>query len=98
VKDTAGAPADLLPNVKKNFNAKKLCMFFFFFFFFLKLIINSFFYIGRKAAFSIRAVNRMATLAHVEHDGKAQMREDIFKYKEESAKVSCCRFSVYLVL
>jgi hypothetical protein len=56
---------------------------------FLKLII--FFDIGRKAAFGIRAVNRMATLAHAEHDtGKAQMREDIFKYKEESAKVCCC--------
>ena len=60
---------------------------FFFLFTFLKLIIII--DIGRKAAFGIRAVNRMATLAHVEHDGKAQMREDIFKYKEESAKVCC---------
>ena len=82
-----GAPRDLLPDVKKHFNAKKLCMFFFFLFTFLKLIIII--DIGRKAAFGIRAVNRMATLAHVEHDGKAQMREDIFKYKEESAKVCC---------
>lgn len=58
----------------------------------LKLIF--FFDIGRKAAHSIRAVNRMATLAHVEHDpGRAQMREDIYKYKEESAKV-CWSFSV----
>ena len=62
-------------------------MYVFFLFTFLKLIIS--FDIGRKAAFGIRAVNRMATLAHVEHDGKAQMREDIFKYKEESAKVCC---------
>jgi len=47
-----------------------------------------FFDIGRKAAFSIKAVHRMASLAHSEHDtGKAQMREDIYKYKEESAKV-----------
>jgi hypothetical protein len=51
----------------------------------LKLI---FFDIGHKAAFSIKAVNRMASLAHSAHDhGKAQMREDIFKYKEESARV-----------
>ena len=59
----------------------------------LKLICYLF-DIGRKAAHSIRAVNRMATLAHVEHDpGKAQMREDIYKYKEESAKV-CWPFYV----
>jgi hypothetical protein len=52
---------------------------------FLKLI---FFDIGRKAAFSIKAVNRMATLAHIEHDpGKIQMRENISKFKEESARV-----------
>ena len=81
-----GAPRDLLPEVKKHFNAKKLCMFFFLFTFLKLIIIID---IGRKAAFGIRAVNRMATLAHVEHDGKAQMREDIFKYKEESAKVCC---------
>ena len=53
--------------------------------------------IGRKAALSIKAVNRMASLAHhsehdlhPEHDpGKAQMRKDISKYKEESARVRC---------
>ena len=32
----------------------------------------------------------MQTLAHVDHDSGAQMREDIFKYKEESAKVRFC--------
>jgi len=68
-----GGPADLLPNVKRAFNAKQL---------------------WRKAALSIKAVNRMASLAHhsehdlhPEHDsGKAQMRKDISKYKEESAR------------
>ncbi|KAF8809413.1 Pkinase-domain-containing protein [Phlegmacium glaucopus] len=59
-----GGPADLLPNVKRAFNAKQL---------------------WRKAAFSIKAVNRMASLAHSD-PGKAQMREDISKYKEESAR------------
>ena len=44
--------------------------------------------IGKKAAFSIRAVTRMATLAHAEHDtGRAEMRDNVFRYKEESAKV-----------
>lgn len=91
--DTAGGPTDLLPNVKRNFNAKKLCTFSFFFwlkFFFecLKLKIILFLDIGKKAAFSIRAVTRMATLAHAEHDtGRAEMRDNVFRYKEESAKV-----------
>ena len=53
-------------------------------------IISFFDDVGRKAAFGIRAVNRMQTLAHVDHDSGAQMREDIFKYKEESAKVRFC--------
>ena len=48
-------------------------------------------FIGRKAANSIRAVNRMASLAHSEsyHGdlGKAQMRADILNYKEESERV-----------
>jgi serine/threonine protein kinase len=66
VPGPTGSPADLLPHVKRAFNAKQL---------------------WRKAAFSIKAVNRMATLAHMEHDpGKVQMRADISKYKEESAK------------
>ena len=49
----------------------------------MKLIYD----VGKKAAFGIRAVTRMATLAHIEHDTGAQIREDVFKYKEESAKV-----------
>jgi hypothetical protein len=65
----------------------------------VKLIL---FDIGRKAAFSIKAVNRMASLAHMEHDsGKAQMREAISKYKEESARVCwlfLLRFSTRLIV
>ncbi|PPQ70548.1 hypothetical protein CVT26_013135 [Gymnopilus dilepis] len=61
-----GGPADLLPNVMKAFNAKKL---------------------WRKATSTIKAVNRMTIL--VQSDSPlAQMREDINKYKEESARVS----------
>ncbi|KAF8153278.1 kinase-like domain-containing protein [Crassisporium funariophilum] len=60
-----GGMADLLPNVKKAFNAKQL---------------------WRKAAFSIKAVNRMASLAHSDPTGMVKMREDISKYKEESAR------------
>ncbi|KAF8964827.1 kinase-like domain-containing protein [Flammula alnicola] len=59
-----GGPADLLPNVKKAFNAKKL---------------------WRKATSTIKAVNRMAILAHAD-SGLAQMRENLNQYKEESAR------------
>lgn len=59
-----GEPTDLLPNVKKAFNAKKL---------------------WRKAAFSIKAMNRMASLAH-SHPEAALIRENVHKYKEESAR------------
>ena len=42
---------------------------------------------GRKATSTIKAVNRMTIL--VQSDSPlAQMREDINKYKEESARVS----------
>jgi len=57
-------PTDLLPHVKKAFNAKQL---------------------WRKAAFSIRAMNRMATLAGHGSD-LSQLREDLEQYKEESAR------------
>jgi len=59
-----GEPTDLLPNVKKAFNAKQL---------------------WRKAAFSIKAMNRMASLAH-SHPEAALIRENLYKYKEESAR------------
>jgi len=62
---TAG-PTDLLPHVKKAFNAKQL---------------------WRKAAFSIRAMNRMATLAANHHSTDAtRLRDDLQQYKEESAR------------
>ena len=68
-----GEPTDLLPSVKKAFNAKKL---------------------WRKAAFSIKAMNRMATLAH-SHPEAALIRENVHKYKEESARV---RFRRWIIL
>lgn len=57
-------PTDLLPHVKKAFNAKHL---------------------WRKAAFSIRAMNRMATLAGHGHD-VTRLHDDLQQYKEESAR------------
>ncbi|KAK7449245.1 Calcium/calmodulin-dependent protein kinase type I [Stygiomarasmius scandens] len=61
-----GGPADLLPHVKKAFNAKKL---------------------WRKAAFSIRALNRMSTLAAGHPDPERQnLQENVIKFKEESEK------------
>lgn len=66
VPSADGAPTDLLPHVKKAFNAKLL---------------------WRKAGFSIRAMNRMSTLAHSHHNAEhAKIRDDLHQYKEESAK------------
>jgi serine/threonine protein kinase len=59
-----GRPADLLPNVKRAFNAKAA---------------------WRKAAFGIRAMNRMASLAAAS-DEASIMRANVSKYKEESEK------------
>ncbi|KAJ2914577.1 hypothetical protein MD484_g5851, partial [Candolleomyces efflorescens] len=59
-----GRPADLLPNVKRAFNAKAA---------------------WRKAAFGIRAMNRMASLAAAS-DEVSIMRANVNKYKEESEK------------
>ncbi|KAL0946273.1 hypothetical protein HGRIS_012525 [Hohenbuehelia grisea] len=61
-------PTDLLPHVKKAFNAKKL---------------------WRKAAFSIRAVNRMSALVGAGLGGdsdRAILSENLRKFKEESEK------------
>ncbi|TFK31414.1 kinase-like domain-containing protein [Crucibulum laeve] len=60
-----GGPADLLPHVKKAFDARKL---------------------WRKAAFSIRAMNRMAALAGASTTDASKLREDLTKYKEESER------------
>ncbi|KAJ4490429.1 kinase-like domain-containing protein [Lentinula aciculospora] len=66
-----GGPTDLLPHVKKAFNAKGL---------------------WRKAAFSIRALNRMTMLAGSgytfsnNHAEAQRLRADVATYKEESEK------------
>ncbi|KAG6817017.1 hypothetical protein H0H87_000639 [Tephrocybe sp. NHM501043] len=66
VTDSTGAPTDLLPHVKKAFNAKHL---------------------WRKAGFSIRAMNRMASMASTSQSAAAeQIRNNLEQYKEESAK------------
>jgi len=62
----SGGPTDLLPHVKRAFNAKQL---------------------WKKAAFSIRAVNRMTALAHHSLGPDVMtLSETLKKYKEESAK------------
>ena len=43
--------------------------------------------VGRKATSTIKAVNRMAILAHADVSGAAKMRAEVNKYKEESEKV-----------
>lgn len=80
-----GGPADLLPNVKKAFNAKQLCTSPF------PLCVSgqrlNLGAVGRKATSTIKAVNRMTLLAHAEVSGHAKIREEVNKYKEESARV-----------
>lgn len=74
-----GRPADLLPNVKRAFNAKAA---------------------WRKAAFGIRAMNRMASLAQA-NDEASIMRANVNKYKEESEKEDievCCGVSSSLTM
>ena len=53
--------------------------------------------VGRKAAFGIRAMTRLQSLPHLDHDTGAQMREEIVKYKEESAEVCLDCFVVKLL-
>lgn len=65
VASTDGKPADLLPTVKRNFNAKAA---------------------WRKAGLSVRALNRMQSLAGVVNDEAAKMRADLDAYKAESEK------------
>jgi calcium/calmodulin-dependent protein kinase I len=62
--DREGAPKDLLPNVKRAFDAKQL---------------------WRKAASTIKAVNRMTLLAHPEAGSLQALRANVAQYKEESA-------------
>lgn len=67
VTDKEGvAPVDLLPHVKKAFDAKQL---------------------WKKAAFSIKALNRMTMLVSGGLDkDAAELSENLKKYKEESAR------------
>ena len=83
---TDGAPADLLPHVKKAFDAKQLCRCH------GRLgmeMTETVVFVGRKATSTIKAVNRMASLAHADNH-MAQMRENVNMYKEESARVRFC--------
>ena len=58
----------------------------------LLIVLRSF--VGRKATSTIKAVNRMASLAHHDHLVVVEMRENVNKYKEESARVRWLSFRV----
>ncbi|KAJ7231314.1 kinase-like domain-containing protein [Mycena rebaudengoi] len=64
VPDPEGEPHDLLPHVKKAFNAKLT---------------------WRKAAFSIKALNRMTAMAGYLSTDAQTLSEDVKRFKEESA-------------
>ncbi|KAG7095556.1 hypothetical protein E1B28_006294 [Marasmius oreades] len=67
VPSSNGEPTDLLPHVKKAFNARQL---------------------WRKAAFGIRALNRMSALAGVGPDAQKlkELKGELSRFKEESEK------------
>lgn len=86
--DREGAPKDLLPNVKRAFDAKQLCTSYSHTF--VVLACSDLFWLllldtGRKAASTIKAVNRMTLLAHPEAGSLQQLRASVAQYKEESA-------------
>lgn len=83
VTDSTGAATDLLPQVKKNFDAKKTCqsgLFLAPFLFFLIDPLN----IVRKAVFTMMAMKRMSSLASPVAE---TFSRDLQQYKEESEKV-----------
>jgi len=63
--DKQGGPTDLLPHVRKAFDAKKTF---------------------RKAVLGMMAMKRMSLLAHHLTPEQRALEQDVFKYKEESAK------------
>jgi calcium/calmodulin-dependent protein kinase I len=85
VTDHTGAAADLLPQVKKNFDAKKTCTSFYFW---LTTGYPSptFLNIVRKAVFTMMAMKRMTTLASLS-PGAEDFNRNLQQYKEESEKV-----------
>lgn len=84
VTDSTGGATDLLPQVKKNFDAKKTCKSRFQLF--DDRFSSAFLHTVRKAVFTMMAMKRMTTLASLS-PGAEDFNRNLLQYKEESEKV-----------
>lgn len=81
-----GEPADLLPHVRKAFNARRTCAFRF-----RSVQVKCILMIApiravRKAVFSMMAMKRMSILAQHLTPEHHQLNEDVYQFKQESEK------------
>ena len=88
-----GEPTDLLPHVRKAFNARRTCTLFSFRL--ARCILTTEpIHAVRKAVFSMMAMKRMTMLAHDHHQlshlspEQHQLNEEVFQLKQESEKES----------
>ena len=86
VADHTGAAADLLPQVKRGFDAKGTCEHLLFFALLLTVSHRPLLLTVRKAVFTMMAMKRMSTLVSLSPGAQAFGR-NLAKYKEESEKV-----------
>jgi calcium/calmodulin-dependent protein kinase I len=83
VENETGEPRDLLPHVRKAFDARKTCAphipp--------LVELLNVTFLTVRKAVFGMMAMKRMSTLAHHMSPEAHKLNEDLYQFKQESEK------------
>ena len=88
VEAANGEPTDLLPHVRKAFNARRTCTFRFRFVPLECILITAPARAVRKAVFSMMAMKRMSILAHHLTPEHRQLNEDVFQFKQESEKES----------
>ena len=86
-----GEPTDLLPHVRKAFNARRTCTCCFRFVQLRHILMIAPIRAVRKAVFSMMAMKRMSSLAMAHHHLSPehhQLNEDVFQFKQESEKES----------
>lgn len=88
VEAADGTPTDLLPHVRKAFNARRTCMFRSLFVRETCTVLIAPLHAVRKAVFSMMAMKRMSMMAQHLTPEQHQLNEDVYKYKQESEKES----------
>ena len=81
-----GEPADLLPQVRKAFNARRTCAFRFRLVRVRCILMIAPIRVVRKAVFSMMAMKRMSILAQHLTPEQHQLNEDVYQFKQESEK------------